>query len=73
MEYGYLEDEEEDSVASINVDLRELGSEYKLVQLIVSHTQWNKSYCYLLKNNGEQGATCFVSWEPSSGLQIRYK
>jgi len=39
MEYGYLEDEEEDSVASINVDLRELGSEYKLVQLIVSHTQ----------------------------------
>ena len=28
-----------------------------LVQLIVSHTQWNTRYCYLLKNNGEQGAT----------------
>jgi len=26
-----------------------------------------------IKNNSEQGATCFGSWEPSSGLQIRYK
>ena len=24
-----------------------------------------------IKNNGEHGATCFGSWEPSSGLQIR--
>jgi len=23
--------------------------EYKLVQLIVNHTQWSTSYCYLLK------------------------
>ena len=28
--------------------------EYKLVQLIVNHTQWNTSHCYLLKNNGGQ-------------------
>jgi len=26
-----------------------------------------------IKNNGEQWATCFGSWEPSSVLQIRYK
>jgi len=26
-----------------------------------------------IKINGEQGATYFGSWEPSSGLQIRYK
>jgi len=26
-----------------------------------------------IKNDGEQGATCFSWWEPSSGLQIRYK
>jgi len=25
-----------------------------------------------IKNNGEHGATCFGSWEPSSGLQIQY-
>jgi len=47
--------------------------EYKLVQLIINNTQWNTSYCFFVKNNGEQGVTCFGSWEPSSGLQIRYK
>jgi len=26
-----------------------------------------------IKINGEQGATCFGLWQPSSGLQIRYK